>query len=422
MSRAFLTNIDLTKNQLLNASIQHLATAPSSPVTGQVYFDTTKNALRQYNGTVWKTYTTSGDIVNGDIAVGAAIDITKLDTDVLARANHTGTQPASTISDFDTQVRTNRLDQMSAPTSDVSFNDVRITDVADPVNPQDAATKAYVDAARSGLDVKASVRVASTQNVDISGGTFAGTIDGVIPVTGDRVLLKDQTNGAQNGIYTYDSSSTSFVRASDADSDLKVTSGMFTFVEEGNQGGNNGYVLTTDNPITLNTTELEFVQFSGAGQITAGDGLVKDGNTINVVGTTDRIKVSPDSIDIDAAYVGQSSITTLGTITTGEWQGTTLAVAHGGTGATTAVDARANLGATTKHAESNPLLTSVGGEVTWTVVHTLDTEDVTVQVRDVASGALVEVDVVISSSTQVVLSWLTSSTVTAGAYRVVIVG
>lgn len=89
----------------------------------------------------------TGSIVNADIATGAAIALSKLATDPLARANHTGTQTASTISDFDTQVRTNRLDQMATPTADVSFGSKKITSLADPTSAQDAATKTYVDTA-----------------------------------------------------------------------------------------------------------------------------------------------------------------------------------------------------------------------------------------------------------------------------------
>ena len=92
---------------------------------------------------------------------------------------------------------------------------------------------------------------------------------------------------------------------------------MFTFVSEGTVNADSGWVLTTNDAITLGTTGLTFAQFSGAGQITAGDGLTKSGNTINAVGTSDRITVNADSIDIASTYVGQTSITTLGTIATG---------------------------------------------------------------------------------------------------------
>lgn len=201
---------------------------------------------------------------------------------------------ASNIDDFDTQVRTNRLDQLAAPTADVSLNNNKITNLATPTSDNDAATKAYVDAARSGLDVKQSVRVATTENITLSG---TQTIDGVVLVAGDRVLVKDQSTASENGIYIVDSGSWS--RSSDADSDTEVTSGLFTFVSEGDTHADSGWVLTTNDTIVLNTTSLSFAQFSGAGQITAGGGLTKNGNTIDAVGTAGRIVVNADSIDLD---------------------------------------------------------------------------------------------------------------------------
>jgi hypothetical protein len=201
---------------------------------------------------------------------------------------------ASNINNFDSQVRTNRLDQMAVPTADVSLNSRKITNLATPTGDNDAATKAYVDAARSGLDVKQSVRVATTANITLSG---AQTIDGVSAVAGDRVLVKNQSTASQNGIYVVAAGSWS--RATDADSDVKVTAGMFVFVTEGATNADSGWVLTTNDTIALGTTGLAFAQFSGAGQITAGDGLTKSGNTINVVGTAGRIVANVDSIDLD---------------------------------------------------------------------------------------------------------------------------
>lgn len=248
---------------------------------------------------------------------------------------------AAAVTDFDTQVRTNRLDQMATPTADVGFGSNKITDVTDPTNAQDAATKAYVDSVASGLDVKESVRVTTTGNITLSG---TQTIDGVSVVAGDRVLVKDQTTGSENGIYVCASGSWS--RSTDADNSPagEVTSGMFTFVEEGTAYADSGWVLSTVDPITLNTTSLSFSQFSGAGQITAGNGLTKTGNQLDVVGTTNRIIANANSIDIDSNYVGQTSLTTLGTITTGTWNATSIGIAYGGTGASSASGARTNLG------------------------------------------------------------------------------
>ena len=222
----------------------------------------------------------------------------------------------------------------------------KIVNLADPVNPQDAATKAYVDAARSGLNVKASCRAATTANVDLSTTLTSLTIDTIQLAVGDRVLVKNQTNGTQNGIYVVSNLSGSgpnWVRASDFDTDAEVPPGAFTFIAEGFVNADSGWVLTTDSPtaptplpIIVGVSQLTFAQFSGAGQIIAGSGLTKNGNTLDVGGTANRITVNADSIDIASTYIGQASITTLGTVTTGTWSATTIGVNKGGTGLTTA--------------------------------------------------------------------------------------
>ena len=167
-----------------------------------------------------------------------------------------------------------------------------------------AATKGYVDATATGLDVKASCRVASTANIVLATGT-ALTIDGVVTVAGDRVLVKNQDTATQNGIYVVAAGAWS--RAADADTNAEVTAGMFTFVSEGTVNENSGFVLTTNDTIALGSTALTFEQFSGAGQVTAGAGLTKTGNTLNVVTTNAaRIVVNADSIDLATVSVTPS--------------------------------------------------------------------------------------------------------------------
>ena len=184
------------------------------------------------------------------------------------------------ISDFDTGVRTNRLDQMAAPTGSVSLNSQTITNVADPVNAQDAATKGFVEATSQGLDVKDSCVAATTGNITISTALNNGdTIDGVTLSTNDRVLVKDQSTASQNGIYIVGSSP---ARADDLAAGADAA-GMFTFVEQGTVNADNGFVCTSNKgSAVVGTNNLTYAQFSGAGQITAGDGLDKSGNTLSV--------------------------------------------------------------------------------------------------------------------------------------------
>ena len=230
----------------------------------------------------------------------------------------------------------------------------RVGNAADPTQAQDLVTKAYVDAMSNGLDVKASVRAATTAalTVTYSNGTAgvgatltnagtqaALTLDSIALSSGERVLIKDQASALQNGVYTVTtvgSASVNWVltRATDFDNSpgTEVSPGTFFFVEEGTTQQDNGYVVSTNSAITIGTTGITFSQFSGAGQITAGAGLTKSGNTIDVVGTADRITVNTDSVDIASTYAGQSTITTLGTIGTGVWQGTLIGATYGGTG------------------------------------------------------------------------------------------
>ena len=264
---------------------------------------------------------------------------------------------ATKISDFDTQVRTNRLDQMAAPTASVAMNNQKITGLADPSDPQDAATMAYVDTVAQGIHTHMSCRLATAAALPACtyapgtsgiGATLTGnangalTVDGVAVAVNDRILVKDQASAFQNGVYVVTvagNGSAAFVLTRSTDmNQADEFPGSFEFVEEGTANADNGYVCSTNLPITIGSTNITWTQFSGAGQISAGTGLTKTGNTLDVVGTPDRITTNADSIDIASTYVGQTSITTLGTIATGTWNATTIAVARGGTGATSLTD------------------------------------------------------------------------------------
>jgi hypothetical protein len=321
----------------------------------------------------------SGNFSAGTITADLTGDVTG---EVSSLANHDTDDLAEGTTNLyftDARVQANTLDSLAAPVADVDLNNKKIENLADPVNPQDAATKAYVDAARAGLDVKDSVYVATTENITLSG---TQTIDGVSVPQNVRVLVKNQTNAGENGIYVVKSGA--WERATDADGSTDLSGGSFTFVENGTANDNSGWVCTNTGSVVTSMGEPNYwAQFSGAGQITAGAGLTKTGNTIDAVGTDNRITVNADSIDIASTYIGQSSITTLGTITTGTWNGSVIPVAYGGTNASTALGARQNLGATTKYATT---LTGDGATTSYTVTHNLDTLDVTVGVYDTLSG------------------------------------
>ncbi len=189
----------------------------------------------------------------------------------------------------DVRVRANRLDQLAAPTAAVALNSQRITGLADPTAAQDAATKNYVDLTVQGLDPKASVKAASTANIASLSGAM--TIDGVALVAGDRVLVKDQTTTSANGVYVV--AAGAWARADDLSAWSEFVS-AYLFVEQGTVNADVGFLCTVDAGGTLGTTAITFVQFSGAGQVVAGAGLTKTGNTIDAVGANGIVANADD--------------------------------------------------------------------------------------------------------------------------------
>ena len=235
------------------------------------------------------------------------------------------TLTSAKVSDFDTQVRTSRLDQMTAPSADVSANSQKITSLATPTATTDAATKGYVDSVSQGLDVKDSVKVATTANITLSG---TQTIDGVAVSADERVLVKDQSTASQNGLYLCKASA--WARTSDLAAGANAA-GMFTFVEQGTVNADNGFSCTSNSgSAVVGTNNLTFAQFSGAGSVAAGDGLDKTGNTLSLdLKANGGLVIESTEVAVDLAA---SSITG------------TLAVGDGGTGATSASAARTALG------------------------------------------------------------------------------
>jgi hypothetical protein len=320
MARSFLTPIDLNKLELLNLRLQQLASDPGTPVTGQTYYNTANNSIRFYNGTAW-------------------VDL-------------------------------GRLDQVSIPTSAVSMNNQRLTTLADPTTGTDAANKNYVDGLAQGIAWKDSVRVAT-----VAAGTLASsfangqTVDGVALVTGNRILIKNQAAGAENGIYTVNASGAP-TRATDADAGTELP-GAAMFVEEGATLADTLWVCQTNAPVTLGTTALTFAQIGSGTAYTAGAGIAVAGNVISIEnsgvllpthGGTGQatladhgVLVGSGTAAVDALAVGATGTVLRGATGADPAFGAvnlttdvtgTLPVGNGGTGGASAAAAKTALGVT----------------------------------------------------------------------------
>jgi hypothetical protein len=267
---------------------------------------------------------TSAPSMNGSAAIGTSTRFARADhvhpTDTsrapLASPALTGTPTAPTPANGTntTQiattafVRATRLDQVAAPGSDIALGGYRLTGLGDPQGAQDAVTKAYVDLTVQGLEPKQSVRAASTANIATLSGPM--TLDGVALVAGDRVLVKDQTIASQNGIYVVTAGA--WTRAVDADVWGELIS-AYVFVESGTTNADMGYLSTVDPGGTLGTSAVTFVQFTGAGQILAGAGLTKSGNTLDV-GAGTGIAVAADTVGLTGQALAVHNLATNGLV------------------------------------------------------------------------------------------------------------
>ena len=207
------------------------------------------------------------------------------------------------------------LSDLSSPTASFSMGSQLLTSVLDPVNPQDAATKNYVDNVAQGLNVKSPCLVATTASITLVGGQ---TIDGITVVAGNRVLVKNQSTASQNGIYVVQT--TAWTRSTDMDSWAEVPS-AFTFVETGTTQADTGWVCTSDPGGTLGTTAITWAQFSAAGTYTAGTGLTLTGNQFNITNTA----VTAGSYG-SASSVGQFTVNAQGQLTAAST--TSIAIAN----------------------------------------------------------------------------------------------
>lgn len=396
----FGSAIQTNKIPVLGLVPQASSTAPASPVAGQMWTDTSLSppVVKYWNGTQWIRANGAdlpdGSVTDAKVASGAGIALSKLAVDPLARANHTGTQLAATISNFDTQVRTSRLDQMAAPTAAVGLNGQKITSLGAPALAADAATKQYVDDARSGLaGVKDPVRVTATTNVNLSAP--GANLDGVAMVPGDRFLAVAQTTGTQNGIYVWNGAASAATRAPDADTTGEIQDGTLVAVSEGTDAGKQYIQTAVPSGAPGAWTQTWTVYNTGGTTYTAGSGLVLTGNEFNVVAADGSLAVNADSLTVG-----------------------NVPVSKGGTGATTATAARTNLGAPGRYAANLPAL-SAGVAVN--VAHGLGSADVAVAVYEVATGADVTLDVTARPDANTI-SLRADIAYAANALRVVVIG
>lgn len=296
----------LTGNVTGNTTGTHTG-AVTGNVTGNLTGNVTGNVTASTGTSTFNNVTIDGTL---DMSSGTVGTITGL-------ATPTNSSDAATKGYVDTADALKLNLSGGTMSGNIAMGTNKITGLGTPTADADAVTKSYVDAIAQGIDAKASVVAATTTNITLSG---TQTIDGVAVIAGDRVLVKDQTTTANNGIYLC--AAGSWTRTTDADAWTELIA-AYTFVEGGTTNGSNGYICTVAAGGTLGSTAITFAQFSGAGQITAGAGMVKSGNTLNVqTASSSRIVVGADEIDLASTGVSAGtykSVTTdvYGRITAG---------------------------------------------------------------------------------------------------------
>jgi hypothetical protein len=363
MARKFLTHLDLAKNELQNGVIQNLAGAPATPVKGQIYFNSTDNTMYWWDGTGWVSSRGGGTGFPGFGAVTPETAFGSASADgVGATTSHTDHRHGTPVHDNAAHSAVN-LNALAPPTGSVSMNGQLITALQSPTSGLEAANKQYVDNLAAGLAWKDSVRVATIANITIATALNSGDVlDGVTLALNDRVLVKNQTAPAENGIYDVKPSPTRSLDAVDGPGLVGAT----VFVQEGTHA-DQAWTMTTNAPITVGTTGLVWVQFGAGTAYVAGAGLTLTTNTLDV-GAGTGITVAADTVAVNYGGDGAAATSARSDHTHGSTYppssrsiATTLPLTGGG-------DLSANRTlAINNFAGSVPgaVPTSVGGTTTW---------------------------------------------------------
>lgn len=284
---------DFRHNELRNAHAQNVNGLPAAQpqYAGWFLYNTSDGRLYYCTGTAWELKATNSDALGGQAAAY-----------YLNRANHTGTQTASTIADLSGAITATPLSSFQPPTGPLAMGNQRITGGAPGIATTDFVTLGQASDLVNNLGFK-QVRVASTANVATASVGNGATIDGVVVATGNRVLLKDQTDATQNGIYTVGTGS--LTRAIDADTAAELPGGTIVVVDQGTANADKMFMLTTNSGYTMGTSSLVFSPYGNSpNPYTAGNGINITGNVVSAVAGS-GITVTSGGIAVDPAIYGK---------------------------------------------------------------------------------------------------------------------
>lgn len=335
MAQKFVTNLNINQNELQNAKMQFSAGDPGSgEFEGWTIFDSTNNILKVYNGSVWKQILT--ELSSGTTALSVTAGVAGAPALAIANANGStdGLMPTAHYTLVNNATEADTASTIMKRDGSNAVNITKVTGLAAPTNDSDAANKGYVDDRAAGLDPKESVVMATTAAGTLASSFENGdTVDGITLATGNRILVKDQADSSENGVYTVNASGAP-TRSTDFDGTpaSEVSAGAFFFVERGTINANSGHVLQAKSgggAYTVGTDDLLFSHFSGAGQIDAGAGLTKTNDTINV-GGGDGITINANDVALASSTAGDGITFTSGVLSISSTAaGDGLAIASG---------------------------------------------------------------------------------------------